>query len=141
MKPSSKRFVKAPIELDYFPKEFQKRKGKNRWSDSCDDSGDYAPRQVALDQNNSVSSQQLSQRQGQNVSQRQGTDQSRYYSEDSELDSTSITSVSVTKVSTTREQQDRKQDRTFDHCLNQMITLSNDDSSTNDLWILMAGAY
>ena len=47
MKPSSQRFIKVPIGLDYSPKEFQKRKGKNRWSNSYNDSGDYAPRQVA----------------------------------------------------------------------------------------------
>ena len=55
MKPPPQRFIKAPIGLDYSPKEFQKRKGKDQWSDSYDDSCDYAPRQVALDQNNSVS--------------------------------------------------------------------------------------
>ena len=143
MKPSSQRFVKAPIGLDYSPKEFQKRKGKNQRSDSHDNSGEIAPRQVALDQNNSASGQQLPRRQGQNVSQRQGADQSGYYSEDSELDSTSITSVSVSEASTTREQQDKEQDGTFDRHLNQKITLSklNDDSSTNDLWIWLADAY
>ena len=98
---------------------------------------------MALDWNNSASSQQLPQRQGRNVSWRQGTDQSRYYSEDSELDSASVTSVSVSKASTAREQQDKEKDGTFDHCLNQKITLSklNDDSSTNDLWIWLANAY
>ena len=52
MKPSSPGFVKAPIGLDYSPKEFQQRRGKSQWSNSYDDNGDYAPRQVALDQNN-----------------------------------------------------------------------------------------
>ena len=51
---------------------------------------------------------QLPQRQKQNVSWRQDTDQSRYYSEDSELDSASITSVSVSEASTTKEEQNRE---------------------------------
>ena len=59
MKPSSLGFIKALIGLDYSPKEFQQRMGKNQWSDSYDDNGDYAPRQVALDWNNSASGQQL----------------------------------------------------------------------------------
>ena len=46
-KPSSPRFIRAPIELDYSPKEFQQRRGKNRWSDSYDDNGGYAPTWVA----------------------------------------------------------------------------------------------
>ena len=97
---------------------------------------------MVLDRNNSASNQQLSQRQGQNVSWRQGADQSRYYSEDSELDSASVTSVSVSKACTTREQ-DKEQDGTFDYQLNQKITLSklNDNFSTNDLWIWLADAY
>ena len=53
-----------------------------------------------LDWNNSASGQQLPQRQKRNVSWRQDADQSRYYSEDSELDSASITSVSVSEAST-----------------------------------------
>ena len=98
---------------------------------------------MALDQNNSASCQQLPQRQGWNVSQRQDTDQSGYYSEDSELDSDSITSVSVSKASTAREEQNKEQDGTFDCCSNQKITLLklNDNSSTNDLWIWLANAY
>ena len=123
--------------LDYSPREFQQRRGKNRWSDSYDDNCDYAPRQVALDWNNSASGQQLPQRQKQNFPQRQDTDQSGYYSEDSELHSASITSVSVSKASTTREGQNREPEGTFDRHLNQKIMLSklNDDSSTNDLCI------
>ena len=80
MKLSLPRFVKAPIGLDYSPKEFQKRKGKNGKSNPYNDGGDYAPRQGVLDRNNSASSRQLSRRQGWNVSQKQSTDQSRYYS-------------------------------------------------------------
>ena len=37
------------------PKEFQQKRGKNRWSDSYDGNGDYAPRWVALDWNNTAS--------------------------------------------------------------------------------------
>ena len=118
MKLSSPRFVKAPIGLDYSPKEFKKRKGKNRWSDSYDDSSDYAPRQVALDWNNSASGQQLTQRQKQNVPRRQDTDQSGYYSEDSELESASVTLASVSRASTAREEQNKEQDGTFNCCLN-----------------------
>ena len=59
------------------------------------------------------------------------------------MDSASVTSVSVSKASTTREEQNREQDGTFNHHLNQKITLSklNEDSSTNDLWIWLADAY
>ena len=98
---------------------------------------------MALDQNNSASGQQLPQRQKQNVPWRQDADQSGYYSEDSELDSVSITLVSVSEASTIRGEQKREQDMTFDHCLNQKIMLSkmNDDSSTKDLWIWLADAY
>ena len=45
-------------------------------------------------------------------------DQSGYYSEDSELDSASVTLVSVSEASTAREEQDREQDGTFDRHLN-----------------------
>ena len=98
---------------------------------------------MALDWNNSSSGQQLPQRQKQNFPWRQDADQSVYYSEDSELDSASISSVSVSKASTTREGQNREPEGTFDCCLNQKITLSklNDDSSTNDLWIRLADAH
>ena len=85
MKLSSPGFLKAPIGLDYSPKEFQQRRGKSQWSNSYDDIHDYAPRWVALDQNNSASGQQLPQRQKQNVPWRKHADQSGYYSEDSEL--------------------------------------------------------
>ena len=118
MKPSSPGFIKAPMGLDYSPREFQQRRGKNQWSDSYDHNGDYASRQVALDQNNSASGQQLPQRQKQNVPWRQDADQSGYYSENSELDSASITSVPVFKASTTREGQNREPEGTFDHHLN-----------------------
>ena len=79
----------------------------------------------------------------QNFPWRQYADQSRYYSEDSELDSASVTSVSASKASTTREGQNLEPEGTFDHCLNQKIMLSklNDDSSANDLWIWLADAY
>ena len=55
----------------------------------------------------------------------------------------SWTSVSASKASTIREGQNRELEVTFDHHLNQKITLSklNDDSSTNDLWIWLADAY
>ena len=98
---------------------------------------------MALDQNNSVSGQQLPQRQKWNFPQRQNTDQSGYYSEDSKLYSASITLVSVSEASTIREGQKREPEGTFDRCLNQKITLSklNDYSSTNDLWIWLADAY
>ena len=143
MKLSSPGFIKAPIGLDHSPREFQQRRGKNQWSDSHDDNGDYAPRWVALDQNNSASGWQLPQRQKHNVPWRQDTDQSGYYSEDSELDSASITLVLVSKASTTREGQNREQEGTFNHHLNQKIILSklNDYSSTNNLWIWLADAY
>ena len=51
--------------------------------------------------------------------------------------------MSVSEASTTREGQNREPEGTFDHHLNQKITLSklNDDSSTNDLWIWLADAY
>ena len=67
----------------------------------------------------------------------------RYYSEDSQLDSVSVTLVSTSKVSTAREGQGRVQEGTFDHCLDQKITLSklSDDSITNDLWIWLPDAY
>ena len=49
----------------------------------------------------------------------------------------------VSKASTAREEQNREPEGTFNHHLNQKITLSklNDDSSTNDLWIWLADAY
>ena len=111
--------------------------------DSCGDHCDQIPRQVTLDKNNSTSGWQLPQRQMWNFPQRPDTDQSRYYSEDSEWDSASVTLVSVSKASTTREGQNQELEGTFDHCLNQKIMLSklNDDSNTNNLWIWLADAY
>ena len=78
-----------------------------------------------------------------NFPQSQDADQSGYYSEDSELDSASVTSVSASEASTTRKGQNWEPERTFDHHLNQKITLSklNDNSSTNNLWIWLADAY
>ena len=112
-------------------------------SDSCGDHHDQIPRWVALDRNNSTLGRQLPQRQMRNFQQRQDADQSRYYSEDSELDSTSVTSVSASEASTIREGQNLEPEGTFDCHLNQKITFStlNDDSSTNDLWIWLADAY
>ena len=54
-----------------------------------------------------------------------------------------MTSETTSKASTAREGQSIEQEGTFDHRLNQKITLSklNDDSSTNDLWIWLADAY
>ena len=98
---------------------------------------------MAKDQNSSASDRQLPQRQKWNVLRRQDADQSGYYSEDSELDSASITLVSVSEAGTAREEQNREQEGTFDRNLNQKIMHSklNDDSSTNDLWIWLADAY
>ena len=97
---------------------------------------------MTLDWNNLASSRQLPQMHRWNVSWRQGTDQSGYYSDDSELDSVSVTLVSTSEASTNKGQQDREQDGTLDCHLNQKITLSklNDNSSTNDLWIWLADA-
>ena len=127
-----------PIGLDYSPGEFQQRRGKNWLSNSYDDYDDQAPRQVALDKNNSASSWQI-----QNFRWRQDADQSGYYSEDSELDSISVTSVSISKVNTAQEGWDRVQEGTFDHHPNKKFTLLklNNDSNTNDLWIWLADAY
>ena len=112
-------------------------------SDCYGDHCDQIPRWAALDKNNSTLGQQLPRRQMQNFPQRQDADQSGYYSEDSELDSASVTSVSASEASTTREGQNWEPEGTFDHSLNQKITLLklNDDSSTNDLWIWLANAY
>ena len=142
-KPPSPEFVKVPMGLEYSLGEFQQRGGKNQLSDSYGDHHDQIPRWVALDRNNSTLGQQLPQRQMQNFPQRQDADQSRYYSEDSELDSASVTSVSASEASTTREGQSHEPEGTFDHHLNQKIMLSklNDYSSTNDLWIWLADAY
>ena len=51
-----------------------------------------------------------------------------------------MTLVTTSKASIAREGQNREQEGTFDHFLNQKITLLklNDDSSTNDLWIWFA---
>ena len=117
MKPSSPRFIKTPMGLDYSPAGFQERGGRNQRFNPQND-GDYALRWVALDGNNSASSRQLPQRQGWNVSWRQGADQSGYYSEDSELDSVSVTSMLASEASTNNGQQDKEQDGTFGHCLN-----------------------
>ena len=142
MKPSSPRFIKAPMGLHYSPNEFLERREKNQRSHHHDGSH-YALRKVTLDWNNSASSQQLPRMQRQNVPWRQGTDQSRYYSDDSELDPVSVTSVSASEASTNKGHQDREQDWTFNCCLNQKITLSklNDNSSTNDLWIWLVDAF
>ena len=67
MKPSSSRFIKTPKGLDYSPSKFQDKRGRNERFNPQNDDGDYAPRWVVLDWNNSASSQQLPQRQGQNV--------------------------------------------------------------------------
>ena len=104
MKPSTQRFIKTPMGLDYSPSKFQERRGRNRRFNPQNDDGDYAPRQVALDWNDSTSSGQLPQRQGWNVSWGQGADQSGYYLEDSELNSAFVTSVSASKASTNKGQ-------------------------------------
>ena len=54
-----------------------------------------------------------------------------------------MTSVITSEASTAREGQNREQEGTFNHQLNQKITLLklNDDSNTNDLWIWLADAY
>ena len=59
------------------------------------------------------------------------------------MDSVSITSVLASEASTNKGQQDKEQDGTFDHHLNQKITLLklNDDSRTNNFWIWLADAY
>ena len=59
------------------------------------------------------------------------------------MDSASVTLVSVSEASTAKEKQNREQEGTFNHCLNQKIMLSklNDYPSTNDLWIWLADAY
>ena len=104
MKPSSPRFIRAPIGLDCSANEFQERRGRNQRFNPHNDDGNYAPRWVALVQNQSASIQQLPQRQGWNVSRRQGANQSRYYLEDSELDSVSVTLVSASEASTNKGQ-------------------------------------
>ena len=72
------------------------------------DQHDQIERWVALDWNNSASGQQLPQRQMQNFPWRQDADQLGYYSEDSKLDSVSLTSVSTSKASITREGQNQE---------------------------------
>ena len=54
-----------------------------------------------------------------------------------------MTSVTTSEASTAREGQNKKNEGTFDHHLNQKIMLLklNDNSSTNDLWIWLADAY
>ena len=54
-----------------------------------------------------------------------------------------MTSVITSEASTAREGQNGEQEGTFNHQLNQKITLLklNDDSNTNDLWIWLADAY
>ena len=54
-----------------------------------------------------------------------------------------MTSMTTSEASTAREGWNREQEGTFDHCLNQKITLSklNDDSSTNNPWIWLAGSH
>ena len=69
-----------PMGLDYPPGEFLQRRRKNRLSDSYGDHGYPAPRQAALDKNNSASSQQLPRRQMQNSRWRQDAGLSGYYS-------------------------------------------------------------
>ena len=91
------------MELDYSPGGFLQGRRKNRLSDSHGDHGDPAPRQVALDRNNSASGRQLSQSKMQNSRQRQDAGQSGYYSEDSELNSVSVTLVSTSEVSNAEE--------------------------------------
>ena len=112
-------------------------------SDSHGDHHGQIPRQVTLDRNNSALGWQLPQRQVCNFPWRQDADQSGDYSEDSELDSASVTMVSASEASPIREGQNREQEGTFEYRLNQKIMLSklNDDSSTNDLWIWLADAY
>ena len=65
------------------------------------------------------------------------TSQSGYYSEDSDLDSVSMTSVTASGASTPMERQTRG---TFDRHINCKVTLPklNDESSTNDQWIWLA---
>ena len=137
MKSPSPGFVKALMGLDYSPKEFQKRRRKNQWSDSYGDHGDQAPRQVTLDKNNSALGWQLPQRQVWNSGWGQDADQSGYCSEDSEFNSISLTLVTASEANTAREEQNREQEGTFDCCLNQKIMLSK----LNDDPVLMTFGY
>ena len=103
MKLSSPRFIQAQMELDYSQNEFQGMKGKNQRSHHHDGS-QYVPRKMTLDWNNLASSQQLPRMQRWNASWRQGADQSEYYSDDSKLDSVSMTSVSASEACTNQGQ-------------------------------------
>ena len=143
MKPQSLRFIKMPIGLDCSPQEFQRRKKENWWTNPYNDHYDETPGWAALDKNNSALSQLLPRRPKWNSRQRQDVDQSGYYSEDSEFNSVSMTLVTTSEAGTARKGQNREQEGTFNHCLNQKIMLLklNDDSSTNDLWIWLADAY
>ena len=62
------------------------------------------------------------------------TSQSGYYSEDSDLDSASVTSIVTSNTSPHEEWQTGG---TFDWCINWKVTFSklNDESSTNDQWV------
>ena len=108
MRSSFPGFVKALMGLHYSPGEFHQRR------DQCD----QVPRWVALNWNNSTSGRQLLQRQMWNFPWRQDADQSGYYSEDSELDSVSVTSVSTSEASIIREAQNQEQEGTFYRHLN-----------------------
>ena len=98
MKPPSPGYVKTTMGLDY-----SQGRRKNRLSDSHCDHGDLAPRQVALDRNNFTLGWQLPQRQMRNSGWRQDAGQSGHYSEDSKLDSVSVTLVSISEDSTAGE--------------------------------------
>ena len=66
--------------------------------------------------------------------------QSGYYSEDSDLDSASMTSA---VTSNTNVHEERQTGGTFDQHMNRKVTLPklNDESSTNDQWIWLADVH
>ena len=91
--------------------------------------------QRPLDRNNSTSGWQLPQ-----STRNRGISPSGYYSEDSDLDSASMTSRATSNVSIDEE---HWTGRTYDQRINRKVALPklNDESSTNDQWIWLADVH
>ena len=118
------------VGIDASPHHFGKGARSDKWTDcQC---------QKPLDWNNSTLSRQLP-RSITSLQNREAS-QSGYYSEESDINSTSMTSVVTLSTSTCEEWQNGG---TFNRHINRKVALPklNDDSSTNDQWIWLADVH
>ena len=97
-KPPASVAERVPMGMDCSTWDFKKRARSEKWSRNCQSHPAASP----LDQNNSTLGRQLPRR-SMGLPQDRDMSQSGYYSEDSDLDSISMTSVATSGVSTPME--------------------------------------